>query len=70
MQTAVENLEKALEIEALKYQENIQSFENEYQLTVAELMETYNSLAGNVALMRATCEAAIAAAKRAEEMKD
>lgn len=70
MQTAVESLEKALEIEALKYQESVQSFENEYQLTVAELMETYKSLAGNVALMRATCEAAIAAAKRAEEMKD
>ena len=70
MQTATENLEKALEIEAQKYQENIKSFENQYQETVSLLMEQYKSLEGNVALMRSANDAAIAAAKRAEEMKD
>ena len=70
MQVATENLERALEIEAQKYQENVQSFESEYQETVAALMEQYKSLEGNVALLRATNDAAIAAAKRAEEMKN
>lgn len=70
MQVATENLERALEIEAQKYQENVQSFESEYQETVAALMEQYKSLEGNVALLRAANDAAIAAAKRAEEMKN
>ena len=70
MQVAQENLERALEIEAQKYQENVQSFENEYQQTVATLMEQYKLLEGNVALMRSTNDAAVAAAKRAEEMKN
>jgi hypothetical protein len=33
-------------------------------------METYKQLEGNVAIMRATNDAAVAAAKRAAEMKD
>ena len=70
MQTAQENLERSLEIEAQKYQENVQNFENEYNQTVAELLEQYKQLEGNVALMRATNDAAVAAAKRAEEMKN
>ena len=70
MQTATENLERALEIEAQKYQENIQGFEAEYNKTVFEMLEQYKSLEGNVALMRATNDAAVAAAKRAEEMKN
>ena len=70
MQTATENLERSLEIEAQKYQENIQGFEAEYNKTVSELLEQYKALEGNVALMRATNDAAVAAAKRAEEMKN
>ena len=70
MQVATANFERALEIEAQKYQENVQSFESEYQETVAALMEQYKSLEGNVALLRAANDAAIAAAKRAEEMKN
>lgn len=70
MQTATENLERALEIEAQKYQENIQGFEAEYNKTVSEMLEQYKALEGNVALMRATNDAAVAAAKRAEEMKN
>lgn len=70
MQTAQENLERSLELEAQKYQENIQSFQVQYDETVTELMEQYKMLEGNVALMRAKNDAAIEAAKRAEEMKN
>lgn len=70
LEVAQENLAKSLELEAQKYQENIAAFEFEYQETVAGLMEQYKALEGNVAIMRATNDAAIAAAKRAEEMKD
>lgn len=70
MEAAQENLARSLEIEAQKYQENIASFETQYQETVAGLMESYKALEGNVALMRSTNDAAVAAAKRAEEMKD
>lgn len=69
MEVAQENLARSLEIEAQKYQENISSFEAQYQETVAGLMEQYKSLEGNVALMRSMNDAAVAAAKRAEEMK-
>ena len=69
MQTAQENLERSLEIEAQKYQENVQNFEVQYNETVAGLMEQYKLLEGNVAAMRAMNDAAVAAAKRAEEMK-
>ena len=69
MQTAQENLERSLEIEAQKYQENVQNFEIQYNETVADLMEQYKLLEGNVAAMRAMNDAAVAAAKRAEEMK-
>ena len=70
MEIAVENLEKALEIEAQKYQDNVNSFQEQYDDTIASLLEQYKTLEGNVALMRATNDAAVAAAKRAEEMKD
>ena len=70
MEVAQENLARSLEIEAQKYQENVASFEAQYQETVAELMEQYKSLEGNVALMRSMNDAAVAAAKRAAEMKD
>lgn len=69
MQTAQESLERSLEIEAQKYQENVQNFEIQYNETVAGLMEQYKLLEGNVAAMRAMNDAAVAAAKRAEEMK-
>ena len=70
MEVAQENLARSLEIEAQKYQENVASFEAQYHETVAGLMEAYKSLEGNVAIMRATNDAAVAAAKRAAEMKD
>lgn len=70
MEVAQENLARSLELEAQKYQENVASFEAQYQETVADLMEQYKALEGNVAIMRATNDAAVAAAKRAEEMKN
>lgn len=70
MEVAQENLARSLELEAQKYQENVASFEVQYQETIAGLMEQYKALEGNVAIMRATNDAAVAAAKRAEEMKD
>ena len=70
MEVAQDNLARSLEIEAQKYQENLASFEAQYQETVASLMEQYKSLEGNVALMRSMNDAAVAAAKRAAEMKD
>ena len=70
MEVAQENLARSLEEEAKKWQENAASFEVQYQETVADLMEAYKQLEGNVAIMRATNDAAVAAAKRAAEMKD
>lgn len=70
MEVAQENLARSLKLEAQKYQENVASFEAQYQETVAGLMEQYKVLEENVAIMRATNDAAVAAAKRAEEMKD
>ena len=70
MEVAQENLARSLEEEAKKWQENAASFEAQYQETVAGLMEQYKSLEGNVALMRSMNDAAVAAAKRAAEMKD
>ena len=70
LEVAVENLEKALEVEAQKYQDNVNSFQAQYDDTIASLLEQYKTLENNVALMRATNDAAVAAAKRAEEMKD
>ena len=70
MEVAQENLARSLEEEAKKWQENATSFEVQYQETVADLMEQYKSLERNVALMRSMNDAAVAAAKRAAEMKD
>ena len=70
MEVAQENLARSLEAEAQKYQDNVAAFEVQYQETVAGLMEQYKALEGNVAVMRATNDAAVAAAKRAVEMKN
>ena len=70
MEIAQERLEQSLREENQKYQDNIISFQTEYDKTVADLIVTYQELVGNVAVMRATNDAAVAAAKRAEEMKN
>ena len=70
MQVAHENLERALVLETEKFQESVKNFGVQYDEIVATLMEQYKELEGNVAIMRATNDAAVEAAKRADEMKN
>lgn len=70
MAAAQTSFEQYLMEENQKCQDNIQNFKNEYEIVIADLLDAYKSLSNNVALMRATNDAAVAAAKRAEEMKD
>lgn len=70
MQVAQEKLQQSLQEENLKFQDNLLHFQVEYDEAVAGMLETYQELSNNVAIMRATNDAAVAAAKRAAEMKD
>lgn len=70
LEIAQENLALSLEAEAKKYQDNVAQFEKEYNDTVNEMLSQYKSLADNVATMKVNNDAAVAAAKRAEEMKN
>ena len=70
MQIAVEHFEKAMEEEATKFQQSVENFETQYQETIGVLMGEYKTLEEKVASMRAINDAAVAAAKRQEEMKD
>lgn len=70
MQVAQEKLERTLIEEATKVQENINSFKNQYDETVNGLMAEQRIISDNLAILRATNDAAIEAAKRAEEMKN
>lgn len=70
MQVAQEKLQQSLVEENVKYQNNILHFQEEYDKTVADMVQYCQELSNNVAVLRATNDAAVAAAKRAEEMKD
>ena len=70
MQIAVEHFEKAMEEEAAKFQQSVENFETQYQETIGTLMGEYKTLEESVAALRAINDAAVAAAKRQEEMKD
>ena len=54
---------------AQEHQENVEAFKKQYEETVAHFMEQYRQMADNVRAMRAINDAAVLAAKRAEEMK-
>ena len=54
---------------AQEHQENVEAFQRQYDETVAHFMEQYRQMADNVSAMRAINDAAVLAAKRAEEMK-
>ncbi len=54
---------------AQEHQENVEAFKKQYEETVAHFMEQYRQMADNVRNMRAINDAAVLAAKRAEEMK-
>ena len=70
MNTAQDALERALEQESKTYQANVEHFKVEYDEIVKSLMEEFTGLSNNITILRATNDAAIAAAKRAEEMKN
>ena len=70
MQIAIEHFEKAMEEEAAKFQQSVENFETQYQETIGTLMGEYKTLEESVAALRAINDAAVAAAKRQEEMKD
>lgn len=70
MEIAQEHLANSLEKEAQKFQENVTSFQNQYNETIAERMREYEALEKSVSQLRATNDAAVAAAKRAAELSE
>ena len=70
MKTAQDALARALEQETEVFEANVEHFKVEYEDVVKALMEEFEGLSNNITILRATNDAAIAAAKRAEEMKD
>ena len=70
LKAAQEHLEQSLLKEREKFQQNVESFNTQYNETVENLMSEYKTLEENVAIMRSTNNAAVEAAKRAEEMKN
>lgn len=69
MEIAQEHLAEALLKEGQKFQENAESFKVQYEETVQELMSEYKNLEANFKTLKDINDAAIAASKRAEEMK-
>ena len=70
MEIAQEHLATSLEKEAQKFQDNITSFQEQYNETIAERMKEYEALEKSVSQLRATNDAAVAAAKRAAELSE
>ena len=69
MKVAIENFERSLIEESEKYQNNLDEFQKQYEETVLEFLEQYKVYEANLAQMKATNDSAVAAAKRAEEIK-
>ena len=69
MDSAKENFAKDIIRVAQEHQESVEAFKSQYDETVAHFMEQYRQMADNVSAMRAINDAAVLAAKRAEEMK-
>ena len=70
MEVAQNRLSQDLAEMTKQHQENLNHFSEEYQMVVSETLDQFKALSDNVAIMKATNDAAIEAAKRAEEMKD
>ena len=70
MEVAQNKLDQDLAIITKQHEENIRSFQEGYADIVADAMDQFKELSDNVAVLRATNDAAVAAAKRAAEMKD
>ena len=70
MESAQNKLSQDLADLAKQHEENVQHFSDEYSHIVSDTLDRFKDLSDQVAVMQATTDAAIAAAKRAEEMKD
>lgn len=70
MEVAQTKLDQELEFISKQHQENISHFSEEYSLIVSETLDKFEDLSNKVKVMQATVDAAVEAAKRAEEMKD
>lgn len=70
MEVAQNKLSQDLADLAKQHEENVQHFSDEYFHIVSDTLDRFKDLSDQVAVMQATTDAAIAAAKRAEEMKD
>ena len=70
MEVAQNKLSQDLADLAKQHEENVQHFSNEYSHIVSDTLDRFKDLSDQIAIMQATTDAAIAAAKRAEEMKD
>ena len=70
MEMAQNKLNQDLAIIEQQHQDNIQHFQHEYADIVTDTLGEFKELSDNIAVLRATNDAAVAAAKRAEEMKD
>ena len=70
MEVAQNKLSQDLADLAKQHEENVQHFSDEYSHIVSDTLDRFKDLSDQVAVMQATTDAAIAAAKRAEEMKD
>ena len=70
MEAAQNKLSQDLADLAKQHEENVQHFSDEYSHIVSDTLDRFKDLSDQVAVMQATTDAAIAAAKRAEEMKD
>lgn len=70
MEVAQNKLNQELADLAKQHEENVQHFSDEYAHIVSDTLDRFKDLSDQVAVMQATTDAAIAAAKRAEEMKD
>ena len=70
MEVAQTKLNQDLELISKQHQENIDHFSEEYSIIVSDTLDRFKDLVDKVELMQATVDAAVEAAKRAEEMKD
>ena len=70
MEAAQNKLSQDLDELSKQHQENVDHFSEAYKKIVEDSLNEYQTLSELVAVMKATSDAAVEAAKRAEEMKD
>lgn len=70
MEAAQLKLNQELATISKQHQENVDHFSEEYSIIVSDTLDRFKDLVDKVETMQATVNAAVEAAKRAEEMKD